>query len=673
MERNASPPTSSTSLDGLNHDQDILSNPPVTPGHSISSPTQESPGFNELVAPTQSNAISKMRDGEQLRGNSELATSSTGESGVPVKNEHHSPSSPKSGFNVPQIRIEDEHINPSAFPQREEKSLSGSTTDKPASKSPKVDSVFRGLTLDIPSGSLGDEILNADMQFSKRGSMLIDGQKVNVSHFKEGASLSPGVIGRRVKSNPSLRRRAAQKILSVDEEILSQKVRTYYEVGAETSHKMNGNSPVGQKMNLRWQDALGGVDGGSTNSNSRATSTSDLRSNASSTGQQGGAIRESFIRREDNELAGGVEDWQDIETEDVDRYGFIIPRSPRTEQLPTGDMKRSPSMREPQPLQRVSTSLLLASESPRRKHTIKKPPSSPKGLEGPSATSGVTRQASKRSILRPASSQGSYQGNLSGTHSRLRYATNKLPHNKGRRLMDEAGDMLTLPPSIAELAEDGEIGDKGSYMRKKESEREEKWRKMARVVSMGSKGSGMIFDFDTGSPKVVERTWKGIPDRWRATAWYAFLSASAKKRKNSLPEEELIDAFHEYLQESSPDDVQIDIDVPRTVNSHIMFRRRYRGGQRLLFRVLHSMSLHFPDTGYVQGMAALAATLLAYYDEEKAFVMLVRLWELRGLDRLYTSGFGGLLEALEDFEKRWLGEGELGTKLVRESLLPLIV
>jgi hypothetical protein len=188
---------------------------------------------------------------------------------------------------------------------------------------------------------------------------------------------------------------------------------------------------------------------------------------------------------------------------------------------------------------------------------------------------------------------------------------------------------------------------------------------MATPLSTDSHGGGMIFTFDTTDPKLIERTWKGIPDKWRATAWHAFLSTSAKNRKGSLSDEELIAAFEEYQSESSPDDVQIDIDVPRTINSHIMFRRRYRGGQRLLFRVLHAMSLHFADTGYVQGMAALAATLLAYYEEEKAFVMLARLWELRGLERLYKSGFGGLMAALDDFEKNWLGGGELGKQLVR--------
>lgn len=121
--------------------------------------------------------------------------------------------------------------------------------------------------------------------------------------------------------------------------------------------------------------------------------------------------------------------------------------------------------------------------------------------------------------------------------------------------------------------------------------------------------------------------------------------------------------FHDYQNQSSPDDVQIDIDVPRTISSHIMFRRRYRGGQRLLFRVLHAHSLYFAEQGYVQGIAALAATLLAYYEETVAFVMLVRMWELRGLEKLYAVGFGGLMEALDDFEREWLGQGELRKRL----------
>ena len=109
-------------------------------------------------------------------------------------------------------------------------------------------------------------------------------------------------------------------------------------------------------------------------------------------------------------------------------------------------------------------------------------------------------------------------------------------------------------------------------------EREEKWRKMAKVVQAGANSGGMMFEFDVKDPKVISRTWKGIPDRWRATAWYAFLAASAKTTKDSPTDEELVASFYELQDENSADDMQIDVDVPRTINRHIMFRRRYRGG-----------------------------------------------------------------------------------------------
>lgn len=208
--------------------------------------------------------------------------------------------------------------------------------------------------------------------------------------------------------------------------------------------------------------------------------------------------------------------------------------------------------------------------------------------------------------------------------------------------------------------------------REKEIERAKKWKAMATSMTSGTKnsrwrrvksseklteGAGMNWKFSTKDPKLISRTWKGIPDCWRGAAWHSFLTSSAEKRGNCLPDEELKAIYHELVERGSADDVQIDLDVPRTISSHIMFRRRYRGGQRLLFRVLHALSLHFPEVGYVQGMAALAATLLCYYDEETTFIMLVRLWELRGLGKLYEPGFGGLIEALDELENKWLKGG----------------
>lgn len=44
--------------------------------------------------------------------------------------------------------------------------------------------------------------------------------------------------------------------------------------------------------------------------------------------------------------------------------------------------------------------------------------------------------------------------------------------------------------------------------------------------------------------------------------------------------------------------------------------------------------------------------------------MLVRMFELRGLEKLYQSGFGGLMVALEEFEGGWIKGGSVSKKLV---------
>lgn len=496
---------------------------------------------------------------------------------------------------------------------------------------------FMGIATEIPTGSFEDLTMPGKLQFSKRGSMLIGGQKANQAN---GSSHRPSrLIGsRRIleSSTASLSSGIPSRALSADDEILSHKVRSLYEGGSDRVSDWAGIR--GHRSLL--EDVVG-----------------ENLPVASQLNAPGLSHRKSLITLEENELAGGIEDWEDIDGGDVDRYGFIVQRK-----LASQRSSVHSTMPEPTPrIQRMSTSLQIASETPRRHRSTMGRRASTRTTPRSITPLTTTRSSSK---VRPRSSQGSYQGSNNGGLSKLRSATNLLPHNKDRKIMDEASDMLTLPPGLVYVAESEEASRAADESKKKEWEREEKWRKMAKQVNSSKNGGGMTFEFDTKSPKVIERTWKGIPDKWRATAWHAFLSASAKKRKDSVTDDELIATFQQLVNQGSPDDVQIDIDVPRTINSHIMFRRRYRGGQRLLFRVLHCLSIYFPNTGYVQGMAALAATFLCYFDEEMTFVMLVRLWQLRGLEHLYEPGFEGLMLALEEFEKTWLGTGELAAKLV---------
>ena len=523
---------------------------------------------------------------------------------------------------------------------------------------------FMGILTEIPTGSFEDLTIPGQVEFSKRGSMLIAGKKANNAN---GNAMSNGrVIGSRRQPNGAilgLQQNLPLRILSADDAALSYKVRSLYEGGGGKEpdwiaelHKNMGNGRIEEELSHS---------GSRTASRSREAPESHVSGAASlrvpSHTGTASSNRNSAVVREETELAGGIEDWEDLKGGDVDRYGFIVPRTPASQASSANSFRASSP--DPPRLQRVSTVLQLASDTPRRQRsTIRNKRASTRSPARSAQTPSSSRAPS--AVVRPVSSQSSYR-TINGKESRLRSATNRLPHNKDRRCVDEAGDMLTLPPGLADIVEDEEGNSVRDAQKKREWEREDKWRKMAKVVKNTQLGGGMVFEFDTKSPKLIDRTWKGIPDRWRATAWHAFLSTSAKKRKGSATDDELITIFHKLLDQGSPDDVQIDIDVPRTINSHIMFRRRYRGGQRLLFRVLHCLSIYFPDTGYVQGMAALAATLLCYFDEEMTFVMLVRLWQLRGLERLYQSGFEGLMQALEEFERDWLGKGEVAAKLVR--------
>ena len=537
------------------------------------------------------------------------------------------------------------------------------------SRDPRTSTVavgpFLGITTTVPKSSFDNLASPDQVQFSNRGSMLIGGKRANQRSPVVNHHARPSV-GRRQLANSNSTPPTfitPVKELSVDDEVDSRKVRSMYEVGMEHGTSVNYLTPIGS---------------GATERDMKSQDTPDLHhhdvdlsipdilanySNTSHTNLDSG--RSSSTKREDHELAGGIEDWEDVNGEDIDRYGFIVPRRVASATMSVITPCLPPP--ESRSLQRVSSSLQLASKAPRRQHSkLGRSPSVNWSVH--STTSRLSdRRLSQR---RTSSSGGSYQSSLSRPVSRIRSAANLLPHNRERRCVDEAGDMLTLPPGLADIAENEEGRKVENEAKRREWEREDKWRNMAKLVRPNRDGGGMAFEFDTRSPKLVSRTWKGIPDRWRATAWHAFLTASAKKRPESLSDQEVIKIFHELIERSSADDVQIDLDVPRTINCHIMFRRRYRGGQRLLFRVLHCMSVFFPETGYVQGMAALAATMLCYYDEEMAFVMLVRMWQLRGIARLYQSGFEGLMEALDEFEKKWLVGSEVAKKLVKLDPLP---
>ncbi|KZM21946.1 Rab GTPase activator [Ascochyta rabiei] len=579
-----------------------------------------------------------------------------------TSNELSSPASLRRTPSLPAIVVQDEHVV-------------GSRSQSPRHSTSAGESPFHGIDLVISTGNFDDFTSPAQVSFSKRGSMMLGGRKANrrsqqTNLLLEGASVptpTPSTPPRTERQEPSneqqhalsppaaipnathlsptprspsrfsARGRAGHRVLSTDEMMLSRKVRSMYKHGNESD--VNWETDTSSLPDTSVDNSIAAE----TPANASTLTVNRKRDDSSSLMS---AARDDNIPKEPTERAGGLEDWADLEGAEVDRYGFIVAKKPGSREGANGEGVDGPD--EPR-IQRVSTALQLVSEEPRRRgigRSISRAPSSrsanPRG-------SPPKRRVSQKST-KPTRSIFSNQ--TSGTQTE-------------RRILEEASDMLKLPPGLAQVAEQREGGRMARSMKAKEIQRDEKWRRMAKVVKTGgaTQGGGMLFEFDTKDPKLVTRTWKGIPDRWRATAWYSFLAESAKKKPDSPSEEDLIGSFYELQTESSAEDVQIDVDVPRTINRHIMFRRRYRGGQRLLFRVLHAMSLYLPETGYVQGMAPLAATLLCYYEEDRAFVMLVRLWMLRGLERLYESGFSGLMDALDDFEKNWLRGGDVAKKL----------
>jgi len=593
---------------------------------------------------------------------------------------------------LPTIKVQDdespEAIVPDGSPFRAKKAQTRERATR--SLSPPVvrrSHSFRGIQAEIPQTSADGidlkDLASDKVCFSQRGSLLLGGKKMNelVGAQSDGAAHAKPVVpaaedpareeeprestppateaaeaqaapatpvrglvtGRRKPSVHMLQALQGGRVLSAEEIGFSMKVRSMYEHGDERA--------------ADWYQALGYDSSGKNTPNSLPRGGSVLGRTGSGIAvaktRQSGAeqpavpVSQSDVRasytKDVSEIAGGIEDWNAVNGNQVDRYGFI-----NSQRISSRLSVPSPGQTEG--LQRVATTLRVEGDQPRSQRKLKR---------------GLSNARSSRSV-RPLSIKDGSPTSL----RRLRSVRSARPRSssvrsKDRKTLAAAADMLTLPPGLTGIPEQDDGGRTASIFKRREWSRGEKWQKMARPIREGAanRGGGMRFVFDTTDPKLVSRTWKGIPDRWRATAWHNFLAQSAQRRGPHASDGQLIDRFHQLQEASSADDVQIDVDVPRTISMHIMFRRRYRGGQRLLFRVLHAVSLYFPDVGYVQGMASLAATLLCYFDEEQAFVMMVRLWQLRGLRQLFQSGFEGLMAALAEFNQEWLGEGDVARKL----------
>ncbi|GAK68265.1 rabGAP/TBC [Moesziomyces antarcticus] len=195
--------------------------------------------------------------------------------------------------------------------------------------------------------------------------------------------------------------------------------------------------------------------------------------------------------------------------------------------------------------------------------------------------------------------------------------------------------------------------------RQREQERIAKWTRMLTVKDRDPGLNAVEFDFANGvDRRLRRRVFKGIPDSWRAAAWSALLQRRRQtdegRRSYALAKPHILTAatqsddesFERLKHMASPHDVQIDLDVPRTISGHIQFHTRYGQGQRSLFHVLHALSILCEQCAYCQGMGPIAATLLCYLSPERAYAAMVAMHNHVNLHTTFSPGFPGLVENL---------------------------
>ena len=108
----------------------------------------------------------------------------------------------------------------------------------------------------------------------------------------------------------------------------------------------------------------------------------------------------------------------------------------------------------------------------------------------------------------------------------------------------------------------------------REDTRTAKW---GRMLVAESRDQGGNVDFWGIRPskerKFRERVYKGVPDCWRSAAWEILMCRFSCTGKDDL--RRLMREYRDVLDRPSSYDVQIDLDVPRTISGHVMFKTRY--------------------------------------------------------------------------------------------------
>ncbi|CAO3669636.1 unnamed protein product [Rhizopus stolonifer] len=181
------------------------------------------------------------------------------------------------------------------------------------------------------------------------------------------------------------------------------------------------------------------------------------------------------------------------------------------------------------------------------------------------------------------------------------------------------------------------LHDDSIWVKEKEVERAEKWTDMSKRVLIHGETSHIFY-----SSKLRKRVYKGIPDCWRRDVWYYLVTDHFRNTKDDSKHKK---SYQDLLQNESIHERQIDLDIPRTLRDHIMFKQRYGSGQRALFNVLRAFANYDEEVGYCQGMTNIVATILMYCEEERAFLILLHMFLRDSLHNLYIPGFPALMES----------------------------
>lgn len=142
--------------------------------------------------------------------------------------------------------------------------------------------------------------------------------------------------------------------------------------------------------------------------------------------------------------------------------------------------------------------------------------------------------------------------------------------------------------------------------------------------------------FPDKTEKLKRYIRKGIPGDWRGNAWWYFANGDDMLKKNVGKYKSLVDQVEMLIQSQTDEKYSkiymnmeiIERDLNRTFPDNLYFQQDPDSSKEprmisALRRILVAFSIYNPKIGYCQSMNFLAALLLLFLEEEKAFWMLV--------------------------------------------------